>query len=549
MNLKILSFFMIAAMLLSYIPTTVFATKQNGWNTSPNGSGIAFNAGQINVNMSALGLGGANVTLYAQWEPDPHSSPDVTYLLWPTGSKEVTLWYGQLDHLSAVESRGLNIQGAIGAEVVSPVYGIVSSITGGRIYIDFTHNGVMSQVVLGNVTSAERIAVGTRIRQGELVGFVREHGGRGVLELELLRSGSLVNPALYFDLSGMSEGFLGLPMANFFERNASGFARSGVNQNDLNYALNLGLEDGEVYLRRLIEMIFYSQGLASEGLTIDDVLHWNPETRSITVTLGDEIMIFVPEDQYIQGEGLELYHDGVSRLSTSNPRVSIHRYTNRNHRAVLESELWVQDATKGVEAMLRKLETFNGYRDVRARLEGRSIFLDPGHGGSELGAVRVFRGVTYYEKDINLDVALHVRDILQRYGIVVYMSRTIDINVNNLTRSIVANNLNVDIFESVHHNSARQIFWGSEMLYSSALGSFDLAVAIQGSVLGNTELNRRPLSHLRSRDDIEVLRETNMPAVVTETGYMGNDIEYIINHPNETAKAIAWGIMYYFYSY
>jgi len=50
-----------------------------GWNTSPNGSGIAFNAGQINVNMSALGLGGANVTLYAQWEPDPHSSPDYIF--------------------------------------------------------------------------------------------------------------------------------------------------------------------------------------------------------------------------------------------------------------------------------------------------------------------------------------------------------------------------------------------------------------------------------------------------------------------------------------
>jgi N-acetylmuramoyl-L-alanine amidase len=79
-----------------------------------------------------------------------------------------------------------------------------------------------------------------------------------------------------------------------------------------------------------------------------------------------------------------------------------------------------------------------------------TVVLDPGHGGIDPGACA--NGIE--EEDINLAVALQVRNILNSYGINVVMTRTTDATVALLDRATISNNSVGDIFVSLHSNSA-----------------------------------------------------------------------------------------------
>jgi N-acetylmuramoyl-L-alanine amidase len=80
------------------------------------------------------------------------------------------------------------------------------------------------------------------------------------------------------------------------------------------------------------------------------------------------------------------------------------------------------------------------------------VFLDPGHGGEELGAVGPSGAA---EKDLVLDVALHTRRVLEEGGLVdVQLSRTVDEAVDLVRRPRMANAAGADLFVSLHMNSA-----------------------------------------------------------------------------------------------
>ena len=78
-----------------------------------------------------------------------------------------------------------------------------------------------------------------------------------------------------------------------------------------------------------------------------------------------------------------------------------------------------------------------------------AVLLDPGHGGSESGAYEY--GVA--EKKLNLHIANLVRDDLEKLGYLVIMTRTDDTELSLLDRSKFSNELEPDIFVSIHHNA------------------------------------------------------------------------------------------------
>jgi len=84
------------------------------------------------------------------------------------------------------------------------------------------------------------------------------------------------------------------------------------------------------------------------------------------------------------------------------------------------------------------------------------IVFDPGHGGSQAGSVTPITG--YYEKNVNLDVALLLKEILDFHGFtegVHYVfTRVTDTTIPNDERAYIANNANSERFVSIHHNSA-----------------------------------------------------------------------------------------------
>ena len=79
------------------------------------------------------------------------------------------------------------------------------------------------------------------------------------------------------------------------------------------------------------------------------------------------------------------------------------------------------------------------------------VFIDPGHGGSDPGAL----GNGLQEKDLTLAIALKVGSILKQHDLQVGYSRTTDTYVSLEDRAKLANRSNADIFVSIHINSAK----------------------------------------------------------------------------------------------
>lgn len=190
----------------------------------------------------------------------------------------------------------------------------------------------------------------------------------------------------------------------------------------------------------------------------------------------------------------------------------------------------------------------------------RTIVIDPGHGGSEVGAVGP-SGLT--EKDLVLDIANRLSDlIVQRLGLEVRLTRDGDIDKTLEDRTAFANNLEADVFVSIHANSYRgRGVHGAETFFLSDQATDDDARRLalienntlerQGPAGGDDELQmllwdmaqtahlqesgvlaemiQAKLNSLGGTTDrgikqapFRVLRGANMPAVLVEVGFLSN---------------------------
>lgn len=173
-----------------------------------------------------------------------------------------------------------------------------------------------------------------------------------------------------------------------------------------------------------------------------------------------------------------------------------------------------------------------------------TVVLDAGHGGSASGAVYD----DIMEKDIALPITLRVEELLQAAGCNVVMTRTEDVYMDLYDRSDVANEAKGDVFISIHANasSSNRSFQGTFTYYypNSARGE-KLAGAVQAGVVASAgSIDRGLLSN-----DYVVLRETNMPACLVETGFMSSHEELMKliqpSYQEKMAQGIARGILDY----
>ncbi|RYD06626.1 hypothetical protein N752_02855 [Desulforamulus aquiferis] len=162
-------------------------------------------------------------------------------------------------------------------------------------------------------------------------------------------------------------------------------------------------------------------------------------------------------------------------------------------------------------------------------LEGRVIFLDPGHGGYDAGATGK-NGLK--EKDVNLDTTMKLAQILRQQGATVLFSRTTDVYVDLYERTRMANDQNADIFVSIHANANTNpaIAGTSTFFYapSSIPGLYDqrndrsrLAGDVQRELVST--LGRRDIGVLQS--NFAVLRTSMMPSILVETAFLSNSEE------------------------
>ncbi|MBD2580571.1 N-acetylmuramoyl-L-alanine amidase [Oscillatoria sp. FACHB-1406] len=169
------------------------------------------------------------------------------------------------------------------------------------------------------------------------------------------------------------------------------------------------------------------------------------------------------------------------------------------------------------------------------------VMVDPGHGGQDSGAVGI-NGLR--EKDVILPISQEVAKILERQGVSTRLTRSDDTFVSLNGRTKMANQAGVDLFVSIHANSAdTRNANGVETYYYSA-GS-GLAQEIQKSVIRRTGMTNRGVRQA----NFYVMKYSSMPAVLVEVGFVtGSSDSAKLSDPSfrrQMAEAIAEGILNY----
>ncbi|MBK3493475.1 N-acetylmuramoyl-L-alanine amidase [Viridibacillus sp. YIM B01967] len=142
------------------------------------------------------------------------------------------------------------------------------------------------------------------------------------------------------------------------------------------------------------------------------------------------------------------------------------------------------------------------------------IFIDPGHGGSDSGATA--NGIQ--EKDITLKIGMKIRNILtaEYSNVSILMSRTGDTFPSLSDRTNAANGWSADYFLSVHINSGGGTGFESYVYPGVGAPSTTYQNYIHSEVQKLNQLTDRG----KKQSDFHVLRESNMPAILTENGFI-----------------------------
>jgi N-acetylmuramoyl-L-alanine amidase len=161
------------------------------------------------------------------------------------------------------------------------------------------------------------------------------------------------------------------------------------------------------------------------------------------------------------------------------------------------------------------------------------IVIDPGHGGADPGAAA--NGLI--EKELNLEVALRLRDLLDLDTADmlgggewdVRLTRVSDVTVSLADRVLLANNWPADRFVSIHHNAFTSSAANGTETFSFASGttSAGLRDRVQEELLLGLGLADRG----SKTANFYVLRETTMPAALSEGGFLTSPIDAAVLRP------------------
>ncbi len=184
--------------------------------------------------------------------------------------------------------------------------------------------------------------------------------------------------------------------------------------------------------------------------------------------------------------------------------------------------------------------------------EDRLIVIDPGHGGRDSGAVSVNKRL---EKDFNLVVSKKFNEKLKSLGYNTIMTRDTDVFIDLYERPRIANENYADIFISIHANAhGSSSIAGAQMLYCPAFDSqvkegdqYPFAEVMMNEFLKGTGAEDK---RIVQRPKLVVLRESKMPAVLVEAGFLSNDREekllFTESYQDKIVDSMVKGVERYF---
>ena len=177
-------------------------------------------------------------------------------------------------------------------------------------------------------------------------------------------------------------------------------------------------------------------------------------------------------------------------------------------------------------------------------LSRKIIVLDAGHGGWDPGMV----SGKVEEKGINLSIAKKLQVFLEQGGATVIVTRLEDIGLANKkagdmqARRLIANTSHADIFISIHQNSynSASVKGFQAFYFNESDNSKKLATCIQSQL--KEFVNPGNKLESRANKNYFVLKQTEMPAVLVECGFLTNPGERSKLTSDEYQEKIAWGI-------
>ncbi len=159
-------------------------------------------------------------------------------------------------------------------------------------------------------------------------------------------------------------------------------------------------------------------------------------------------------------------------------------------------------------------------------LKGKTIYLDPGHGG-------VYSGAKYkdiLEKDINLNICYELKSKLENKGATIYMTRYDDYDLSNsgaalrkrsdlYNRAKIINNSEANLYLSIHLNSTKSSKWNGVQIFYDDINEQNKIIAqyLQDYFDGN-----RKISEI---SDKYMYKRITKPGVLVELGFLSNSVD------------------------
>lgn len=173
---------------------------------------------------------------------------------------------------------------------------------------------------------------------------------------------------------------------------------------------------------------------------------------------------------------------------------------------------------------------------------GYTVCIDPGHGGSDPGAIGVNK---IQEKYLTLSTSLEVAELLKAKGVTVYLTRGTDKYVSLSDRVKIMNSYYPDASISIHYNAATSpTANGIETYYYDAKTlSYELATELQSSLISYTSATNRGIK----QGSFTVISKTRGYSALVEGGFLSNKTEAskiaTDSYRAQIATAIVDGIM------
>jgi len=177
-------------------------------------------------------------------------------------------------------------------------------------------------------------------------------------------------------------------------------------------------------------------------------------------------------------------------------------------------------------------------------LARKVIVLDAGHGAWDPGMV----SGKVEEKHINLAIAQKLQTFLEQGGATVIVTRIDDSDLAKSksgdmhVRKLIANTSNADIFVSIHQNAfdSANVKGAQVFFFNESDNSQKLATAVQSRIKEFVDPNNK--FKVRANSNYYVLKQTEMPAVLVECGFLTNYNERQKLTTDEYQEKMAWGI-------